>query len=497
MRAKPKQLSFFQAAFWREHRSKFLSLFVLYEAIYLTIGSKDYAYIDDVYRQSTGTTDFAASYSRWGSELFSWIFQGSRHLTDLGNMSFFISGVVMTLASICLVYVILGDQFSYFAVIAASILGINPWALQMMSFRFDSPYMALSVLFSIVPFLFWSQKRSLFFGASLVGVFLMCNTYQPASGIYLGVYFTLVFHTIVFARGSWKKVMVNTLLAASAYSIALIGFFIESSLNPEIANRGNTVTVASPSEWLTIIPNNIQNYFHMVFDYSARSWQVLVIATIFILLLMVVRYARIAKLFAVGLMGVYLGLLFVFSYGVLLIFKDPLTLIMPRYNIGISIFLAGTFILVSHYVMQERVWRGLIVIPMALIFYLTSFSMTYATMLTYQKASFDEQSQRLINDLALAVPDHPVEVYISNMFKNSALLESACITYPVLEQLVPPNSDVSIFNRMMVERSSQMEITLVPFDFTNFDTATTTQVVSNYYWDIYVDADRVYVSMKR
>ena len=492
-----EKIALFERTFWMENKGKILTLFGLYQLVCLTIGSKDYAYIDDVLRQNTGITDFAASYSRWGSEISSWVLQGSRHLTDLGNMSFFVTGTLLTLSSVCLTYILAGNRPSFGAMLASSLLGLNPWMLQMISFRFDSPYMALSILFSILPFLFWRFSKGSFFIASLLGVFLMCNTYQASSGIYLGVYLTLAAREFLFAQFEIRAFLSKLGVAASSYCLALIAFFFESSLNPEIANRGNTVAVAKVTDLPATFLHNSLVYFHTVWDYSARIWQVITVVMIFCFVVLVVKRTRQPKWIALLFTGVYLACLFIFSYGVLLIFSEPLVTIMPRYGVGISIFFASLGILVGQQALESKRLRLVGWIPSLLVVYFMSFSFTYASTLNYQQQSFEQQGQRLAADLSLAVTNERQEVWISNLFKDSPLLESTSINYPIIKQLVPRNGDMSWFNLMLFQRMSNMDMSLQPYDFTDFDTAEKEQVVSNYFWDIYVDSQRVYVIMKR
>ncbi|WP_447440472.1 glucosyltransferase domain-containing protein, partial [Staphylococcus aureus] len=49
-------------------------------------------------------------------------------------------------------------KLSLLALTAAMLVGFNPWFLQNLSFRFDSPYMSLSLLFSVLPFLFLTKQ---------------------------------------------------------------------------------------------------------------------------------------------------------------------------------------------------------------------------------------------------------------------------------------------------------------------------------------------------
>lgn len=137
----------------KENRYKLFLIFAIYLTAILSIGMVNYPYLDDCLRQITGITGFAESYCRWGSEISSQIIQGSRHLTDMGLTTHIITAITLGFSSIIAVYVLNDKKFSWVSAACSTIIGLNPWFLGCISFRFDSPYMALSVLLSIVPFL--------------------------------------------------------------------------------------------------------------------------------------------------------------------------------------------------------------------------------------------------------------------------------------------------------------------------------------------------------
>ncbi|MGX7243474.1 glucosyltransferase domain-containing protein, partial [Enterococcus quebecensis] len=169
----------------KENRSLLLMTVLIYQVPILAIGIINFPYLDDTARQITGATDFARSYSRWVSEIASWFVQGSRHLTDLGLTTHIITGLILAAASIIVVYCLNKKKLEVLPLIASTLIGLNPWFLQSVSFRFDSPYMALSIFFSVLPFLWWEKRSKTFFILSIISIFFMCNTYQASSGIYI------------------------------------------------------------------------------------------------------------------------------------------------------------------------------------------------------------------------------------------------------------------------------------------------------------------------
>ena len=58
--------------------------------------------------------------------------------------------------------------------------------------------MSLSILVSILPFIFW-ESRKLFSLCSVVCIYLMCNSYQASSGIYIVMTLTLLFLEVVYS----------------------------------------------------------------------------------------------------------------------------------------------------------------------------------------------------------------------------------------------------------------------------------------------------------
>ncbi|MFR6452535.1 MAG: glucosyltransferase domain-containing protein [Streptococcus sp.] len=43
--------------------------------------------------------------------------------------------------------------------LSSIVIGVNPWFLEALSFRFDNPFMSLSILVSLLPFIFWESKK--------------------------------------------------------------------------------------------------------------------------------------------------------------------------------------------------------------------------------------------------------------------------------------------------------------------------------------------------
>lgn len=83
-------------------------------------------------------------------------------------------------------------KLDYIGVLASIPLGLSPYFLENLSYKFDATFMSFSVLCTIVPFLF-RERLVAFFISSVVCLILMYCSYQASNGIYivLSLYFAL------------------------------------------------------------------------------------------------------------------------------------------------------------------------------------------------------------------------------------------------------------------------------------------------------------------
>ncbi|WP_303975311.1 glucosyltransferase domain-containing protein, partial [Streptococcus merionis] len=160
------------------NKSKIAVVFILYLMPLIAIGNVNYPYIDDIGRRIEGVANFGEHYSRYLSEFASYVVHGGTHLADAGLTTFILCAIILTITSFVLLFIINeGDKISWLEAIASIFVGLNPWFLEPLSFRFDAPYISLSVLVSVFPFIFYKESYKRYFIASVIGVFLMCNSY--------------------------------------------------------------------------------------------------------------------------------------------------------------------------------------------------------------------------------------------------------------------------------------------------------------------------------
>lgn len=128
----------------------------------------NYNYLDDsarVLRGYKGWDDF----SRFLSNFLSPFIHAGNYLTDVSPLPQIIAAFIMGLSAAILIYIISENKkFSWWNIFAVIPLGLSPYFLQCFSYKFDSPYMALSVFASVFPLLFRNHNKILYFFSAFI-----------------------------------------------------------------------------------------------------------------------------------------------------------------------------------------------------------------------------------------------------------------------------------------------------------------------------------------
>lgn len=414
-------------------------IFLIYFVAIYTISIVNFPYIDDIGRKVAGFTSFGIGYSRWGSEFLSWIFQGSRHLTDTGVTNQILTAIILSITSIIALYIFSQDKkISYIAALCSTLIGLNPFFLECIGFRFDSPYMAISVFCCYFPFLFWN-KKNLFILISTTSVFIMCNTYQQSSGIFIVVALSIFIYSVIF-NYNLKKNMFSLIRAALSFVLAMCFYIVETKLNSELSNRGTQVQIASLNDMPKKLIVNSKIYLNEIINNSAKIWIVFYILIIVMFIIVSVLNLRNKNILNIMMVLLYAFIALFLSYGVLLIFEYPLVVQHTRYGeYGFGNYLALLMLMMISFVDKKRLFKRFINTILSLfMFYQISFSFTFAAMLDIQKETFEDNAVMLATDLEeLLVKNNPSKVYFNRLFAKSAILKNAERNFPVLAKSIP------------------------------------------------------------
>ncbi|MDR2977094.1 MAG: glucosyltransferase domain-containing protein [Streptococcaceae bacterium] len=493
----------------RDKFIKYLSFtFVCYAIPFAAIYFSNYPYLDDTTRCVMGYTGFGNDYSRWGSEILSRILQGSSHLVDTGLTNYLITALILAISSIILVFVI--SKLSYLTLFVSLLIGLNPWSLGLFSFRFDSPFMALSILMSIVPFLFW--RRAPFVMVSFFSLFLMYNTYQASSGIFL-VIFLIKFYRELTQSSNLNKVATDLIIGGISYLLPTIAYFIQLIIVPVATAHSSNSTVSSNIFVQPMI--NLYLYLTAVKDNTATLWGILF--AVLLIVWIINEITGFGRNIALNILYLFLFLCLtsICSFGIYL-FLQQITPAL-RYIYGFPFFLSCLAIMLAG--SQGEKFKALYfvnkVIPAVLSFFILQFCFVYAGVLTNQREALQLQSEKLSDSISNTGLSGSRIFFSDNLFFDSAQLKNAQRNYPVLKtgytQLILSNSQSSqelirlqvmqnmYLNRHFAGTISDAREQIGEVDQTqlqNIKDGKAIKVLENDQWTIYSSEKEVYVIAK-
>nr|MCR5763540.1 glucosyltransferase domain-containing protein [Treponema sp.] len=161
-------------------------LFLLYLLGFSSIIRANFFYVDDYRRNAFGVRSWDR-YGRYIDDILSPIVHGSKYLCDASPLTHILSALILAYSSFLVIKILKNDdkkKITFLNLFAIMPLGINPYFLENISYRFDCPYMSLSILASIVPFCFYKSGLALYSLVSIIGILVTDMTYQASSGIY-------------------------------------------------------------------------------------------------------------------------------------------------------------------------------------------------------------------------------------------------------------------------------------------------------------------------
>lgn len=88
------------------------------------------------------------------------------------------------------------------------------------------------------------------------------------------------------------------------------------------------------------------------------------------------------------------------------------------------------------------------------------------------------------------------EVYATTLFKDSSVFNNTKKNYPILQEMVPPNSAIFFPNQILFRTYTGMELMIQQFDVSKFDKDPSELKLKDYYYDIYEKDKKLYIIMK-
>lgn len=422
------------ADWFRDIKRPLCILFILYFLGTFAIIRANFMYMDDLARVSTGYRRWT-NFSRYLSEYLSPFLHGDVYLTDVSPMPQLLALLICALSGICTIRIMAPEKKITFLMLVASLpICLNPYFLQCLSYKYDSPYMALSILLSIVPLLFRDKNPISYLFVSMLGILGSCTSYQASMGIYP----TLVILVALLDWSAGKKnlhVICFIMISALSFALTLLLF------NLFIANPVETYVNTTLLPLESMLPGatkNLTEYFKHVRGEFEKEWIILmaVIAVCFVTACVMNTRRNSALVLILALAAVILMLLL--TFGGYPILEKPSYSNRSKYGIGVMIGFLAVAVATS-----PKAYLGKLA-SVALSWCFFIFSFAYGNGLYMQAQYTDFRASMIAEDLAeleCVQSGETVTVHINGTIGLAPAIENAKAHHTLLRTIYVPLDD--------------------------------------------------------
>ena len=411
----------------------FLIVFAIYCFAMLAVWRSGVSFVDDRGRAIFGYA-WTSDFNRFSSTAFGLAMNANDRLLDISPWPQILGMGILSVVSVMLTYVFCNKKIKYLPLVLTTFVGLLPLTVECWLYKFDAPCIALSVLVSVLPIMWWpkdfARKSILKFGIiTIVCMLIMWTTYQASSGIFpvLCVYMGLKDYL------SDRKLMP----VVKKLVIAVIAFIIPALVfkfclpEPVKSYRTNEMLALS-----NLIPGMIQNFIAHIemMVKSLNIWQKILVAMagIGMLALIIKQY----KLKTVAMLIAFVIALPLAMGAYLLLEKPPLT---PRSLVGMGMAFVPLMIFATKDL--DKIWQYVCVSPSLILLYsFIMFVFALGNGLADQERWANYRVEELVSDLAELYPDKNEvatrKIQIYGDIGYSRVMQHVADKYPATERLV-------------------------------------------------------------
>ncbi|MBR5438117.1 MAG: glucosyltransferase domain-containing protein, partial [Clostridia bacterium] len=170
----------------KENSFSFFAILSVCIVSFIAIIRANFYYIDDLGRAIYGY-GITGDFSRYIANMLSEIFHGNSWLADISPLPQLIALVIISITAILLLHIMsktIDKKTTKWSFLSLIPICISPYFLSCLSYKYDAPYMALSILVSILPLIFFKYNTAFYSVTVFISMLTMCMTYQVSSGIF-------------------------------------------------------------------------------------------------------------------------------------------------------------------------------------------------------------------------------------------------------------------------------------------------------------------------
>lgn len=419
----------------RDFLKHFGFIFGLYFVGILGIIRANIYYVDDNFRSLSGDPFAWNMISRRMMTKFADFFNFGRPYIDFSPFQNLICILFLSLASMILVKAI-NKKISYLALFGSLFVGLNPYFLENLLYKFDSIYMCISLFFTIFPFLFLKRLR-LFFAISTLSLLIMLTTYQSVNFVYL-----LVVMFLAFIYLSQKRHFVDIfkflIICFGAFCVALLVFkgFIYKPFHGHISTD-----IFSISQMPSGIAQNINKFCKAIYFDWCDTQFAMIFCYVFILAFItaILKFKNIRTIFY---MSIFLICGFAFSQGIFLLLTDMG--LYPRYISAIGVYFAIILIFLAQNGTIKIVKIANLCVIIYVAYGLIFVSNSLAQTLTEQNNHLEFKTNLFIQDLGKIENLNYENIHFRNSVIAPSIRESL-IKFKIFNKIVRPYTELSLY----------------------------------------------------
>lgn len=360
-------------------------------------------YADDVARTSFGYPGWSA-FSRYLNTILAHVLHADHYLTNIAPLPQIIAIALLATASVITVCLVSGKEifkekwtkwiWQIFAVIP---LGLCPYFLECLSYQYDSPYMALSILFAVFPFIFRKKSRSLFLFVTVICMWGLCATYQASAGIFLVLMlFLAIKDWSESSKKSWQESLKFLSWSSAGFLLAMLIFskLLMLPVDDYISN-----STPELNNFFSEFIEHLKHYFDAILKDFKVLWQILIGLIGFCFVILFTIRSKRNKIAAILVSIIGLVAMLIAAYAPYSALEKPLYATRAMYAIGSVIAVA------SVYIVSSKGWQKIASVPVfALAWCFFVFALTYGNALKEQYEFHSMQEKMVISDLNEILP---------------------------------------------------------------------------------------------
>lgn len=413
---------------------KLLKAVLILAGVYLlgisAIIRANFYYIDDMGRALLGYKQFDF-FGRYIPQFFSTVLHADSYLTDISPLPQLLAVIILAMAAVTVLYLVTGRrEFTAMEYISTIPLCLSPYFLECLSYKYDAPYMALSILASVVPALYHERGDFRYFLSVVAGMLVVCMSYQAASGIFPMFVVLLAFLKWI-NQVEWKAILRFVLISAGGYLVGML-FFMLFILNPTDTYVSNSLPAIG--DFLPSAFSHFKKYYYQVVKDFKAEWLIMIVALGFGFLWACVRESKRNKWLTFLLSGLVMLAFLALAFGVYPFLSKPLY--DPRAMFGFGALIC----FISMPLVTQKGSVAFKVICAVLCWCFFVFGFTYGNALYAQKVYTDYRITAVIHDLdELKIMDETNEkVYqIEGDIGFAPEIEHMPQDHEILKRLVP------------------------------------------------------------